>query len=531
MAACIVAIALLLPLILLFGYGRDQGVFAMVGRIVLAGGMPYRDAWDIKPPGIYLIYAATRAVLGGGQWAIRAVEVLGLVATTAAMLRLTDRWWGDYRVGLLAGAIATLVHAQLDFWSTAQADSFAGMLTIFALLPLRLDAPAELGHAPADRSALSRWAIVGVAFGLAGLLKPPLAAGGAVVALVLGTRIFRANEGGRSGSRLRAALAPAAAIAAGGAAPILLCALWLFARGALADMWQVLVGFTPHYTSLSWAGQTLPEMTYKGFTFWLQKFSSVPTIGFLLFLAFPRPQRERVGLALVAGIIAVYLAGVIWQGKFFAYHYAAAWPLTALLAALGYLRVWDRLASRAGAFGVALFFVGFAIVCTLRTATLSTDTSFARRSLDRYALLATSLRDRAALDRLASMHDVNAGANREVAAFLRSNVPADRKVFIWGFEPVIYDLSDRMPATRYLFDVPQRVAWAKDAARETLMRDLDAGRPAAIVVQHRDVFPWATGNAVDSATALAGFPALRDRISERYRRAIRIEDFEIHLER
>ena len=37
------------------------------------------------------------------------------------------------------------------------------------------------------------------------------------------------------------------------------------------------------------------------------------------------------------------------------------------------------------------------------------------------------------------------------------------------------------------------------------MRDLDAGRPAAIVVEHRDVFPMVTGDAIDSADTLNDF--------------------------
>jgi hypothetical protein len=118
-----------------------------------------------------------------------------------------------------------------------------------------------------------------------------------------------------------------------------------------------------------------------------------------------------------------------------------------------------------------------------------------------------------------------------VASWVREHVPADRCIFVWGFEPVIYDLADRMPATRYLYDVPQRVAWAKEKERATLMRDLDAGRPAAIVVEHRDVFPMVTGDAIDSADTLKDFPALRDRIAERYERATTIEDFDVYLER
>ena len=107
------------------------------------------------------------------------------------------------------------------------------------------------------------------------------------------------------------------------------------------------------------------------------------------------------------------------------------------------------------------FFAGLVFVAFFRTATKDVEHSFSARCGERLALFTASPRDQAALDRLASVADVNAVANREVAAFLRARVPADRSVFVWGFEPVIYDLADRAPATRYLYDVPQRVAWAK----------------------------------------------------------------------
>ena len=288
--------------------------------------------------------------------------------------------------------------------------------------------------------------------------------------------------------------------------------------------------FTPHYTRLSWVGETLGGMTYWGFTEWLCTYCSVPTVGFLLFLAHPPRPRERFGAAIIAGIIAVHLAGVIMQGKFFPYHYGATWPLTALLAALGFIRVWDRLAAR-GPLGVAAFLAGFTAVLFFRSATKDLDRSFLQRCADRMAIYTASPRDQAAIDRLASVADVNAAANREVAAFLRARVPTDRKVFVWGFEPVIYDLADRNPATRYLYDVPQRVAWAREKERATLMRDLDGGRPAAIVVERRDVFPMVTGDAIDSADTLKSFEALRDRLAERYALAATIEDFDVYLER
>src|ERR671913_2651841 len=41
--------------------GADQGLYAYVGERILAGELPYRDAWDHKPPAIHYAYAALRA--------------------------------------------------------------------------------------------------------------------------------------------------------------------------------------------------------------------------------------------------------------------------------------------------------------------------------------------------------------------------------------------------------------------------------------------------------------------------------------
>src|SRR5262245_21558461 len=38
------------PLSLQLPLGRDQGIFAWVAEVVLGGGLPYADAWEIKGP-------------------------------------------------------------------------------------------------------------------------------------------------------------------------------------------------------------------------------------------------------------------------------------------------------------------------------------------------------------------------------------------------------------------------------------------------------------------------------------------------
>lgn len=538
--ACALGIAFLLFQLVTFSYGRDQGIYAMVGKAITAGKMPYRDAWDFKPPGVFLVYALSRTLFGATQTGIRIVEAAGLVAMIFAMTRITERWWGDRRIGLLSGGIAVLVHAQLDFWHTAQPESFGGMLTIFALWALGPILAPDADPEPRRKTAL-RLVACGAIFGATGLLKPPLAGGGAVIAAALAIRAFQRPRVAAS-EAVRDAVRPALLIAAGGAAPIALCALWFLAKGALADLWAVLFVFTPHYTKLSWVGESVNGMAYWGFTEWLSRYSSVPTIGVLLMLGFQPKPRERLGAAVLAGIIAIHIAGVVMQGKFFPYHYGATWPLTALLAGLGYWRVWERLAPR-GVAGAAVFFAIFTLSCFFRTATKDVPESFLVRCGIRLELFAPGFghgfsaeasrpeKEQIAIDKLASIADVNAVSNRAVARLLQKRVPPDRTVFVWGFEPVIYDLADRTPSTRYLYNVPQRVAWAKAKERAVLLRDLAASPPAAIVVEHYDVFPAVTGDAIDSSdTMIRDFPELLDLLARRYGEPVRVGGLDVYFE-
>ena len=169
--------------------------------------MPYRDAWDIKPPGIFLIYAAARALFGGAQIGIRILEVAGLALMCWGMVRLAARLWHEPRIGFVAAVLALIAHARLDFWSTAQPETFGGMLTIAGLL-------CAVPHG--DRAASPyRLFLCGALFSAAGLLKPPLVGGAAVVALYLLNK---------DGSKSRESAARVTALSAGVIVPVVVCA-------------------------------------------------------------------------------------------------------------------------------------------------------------------------------------------------------------------------------------------------------------------------------------------------------------------
>ena len=82
----------------------DEQFYLLVGDRMLHGAIPYVDIWDRKPVGLFLIYAAARAI-GGDAWigyqivaAMAAMVTAGLIA---ALARGLANGWG----GLAAGAV------------------------------------------------------------------------------------------------------------------------------------------------------------------------------------------------------------------------------------------------------------------------------------------------------------------------------------------------------------------------------------------------------------------------------------------
>ncbi|MBK8937163.1 MAG: glycosyltransferase family 39 protein [Polyangiaceae bacterium] len=521
--AVIVACA---ALVLTFDHGRDQSIYSLVAREILAGRMPYKDAFDFKPPGIFLMYALARALFGPAMVGIRILEVAAMLGTAWGMIRLSERLFGRRTVGLFAAALASQIHLQLDFWHTAQPETFGATMTIWALVlsTRALDAPAR-------GRALGLWIAAGALFGASGLMKPPLAGAGAMVVLLVGAREILDKRSLKALDPLRSWI-PLAGMVAGGAAPFALILGWFWAKGALGDLHQVLFVFTPEYTKISWEKQSLLPMAYYGFTEWLSGYSGALLAGILALLAFRPTKDEALGVAAIFGCIFVHVAGIVMQGKFFPYHWGATFPLTALLAALGLEKALVFAAAR-GLPGVAAFTAIFSTAAYANcTAPNFGEGSFGHRNKKRLDLLLSRPADPVtAWDELACIADVDAVQNRAVAVYVAEHTAKEDPLFVWGFECAIYDLADRPLASKFIYNVPQRAIWSDKPMQEALMADLTKTPPKVIVVEHHDVFPMVTGSTDDSAVSLSKFKRLRSMLDDEYRFAEKIGDFDIYFRR
>jgi len=128
---------------LVLGPHTDASIFATIGEQLARGDLPYRDAWDHKPPGIYAV-TAIAALLPGPTWpAFWVLSVIVLAATGQVL---------QWIVGRPLAAVAVLA---MGLYPAATG---GGQTEAFAALP------AAIAFLMATRQ---RWFISGVAAGAA----------------------------------------------------------------------------------------------------------------------------------------------------------------------------------------------------------------------------------------------------------------------------------------------------------------------------------------------------------------------------
>jgi hypothetical protein len=504
-------------LILTFSFGRDQSIYAVVGDGILHGEVPYRHLWDFKPPGIFFIYALGELLFGKNMMAVRLLEALSLFGCVALMRKISFTLFENKTVGLVGGALAALIHVEMDFWHTGQPETFGALFTFLGLALTLEETPR--------RARLAFY--VGLTFGAAALLKPPLGGG----ALVCAAYLAQNERARRPDQGPLVVLRPLLWLALGGALPALVCVGWFALHGGLADFYWTMAEFTPGYTTLSWEGRRASDMLYYAIEEAFFKFSALAAAGVIAAISItPLGRREREGLFLVLGVIAIHVAGIAMQGKFFAYHYGATLPLISLLGGLGLYKLWRKCLT--GGLGGALAFFSFvAVAVPMRYAVRDLPQFLWERSFIRlhYLLRLSPYDSREAMDQqLSYVADYDLMADRMVAREVRAHTRREDKVYVWGFEPAIYWLSGREPSSRFVYNVPQRSPWQMQYARRELMADLARNPPAMVIVQTRDVFPSVTGDALDSKDSLPSFPELAQLIDSNYAFSKKIEDFEIY---
>src|SRR5208282_2815844 len=159
---------------------RDEGEYAYSGQLLLQGIPPYKLAYNMKLPGIYLAYAATMAAFGETPSALHLGLLLVNAITVFLLYFLTSTLFGRLAALVAACTYALLSTSTSVMGFEAHATNFVvlpALASIFLLLALRSEHPSRNSGVPPaveqTSHSLSLWLLFssGLLSGIGFLMK------------------------------------------------------------------------------------------------------------------------------------------------------------------------------------------------------------------------------------------------------------------------------------------------------------------------------------------------------------------------
>ncbi len=486
--------AVLLAPTLTFRLGLDQGVFAYLGAELLAGRLPYVDAWDHAFPGAMLLHALVIGTLGRATVMFRAVDLLVQLAVAYLIFRIAHRVAG--RAGaVVAAVIQVSIYQGYGAWNTAQREGF-GML--FVLLGVWLVLTAE------RRPRVVTAAGVGLGLGLAALFKPTLLALALLYAPLATEARWRRPPVLLAGAT--ATLLPAVAVV-----------VFYAAHGALGELYRATIVYqlevyVPSIRGDASQAHGLSQLARLG----------ARTIGlaliYPLFLLTGRARRAR-GMLYLGYLAAAFTVFV--QGTFAGYHHLPGLAFGSILVGSIFARVTGALV---GARNVPQAAGGWRPRArSLLTAGVVLVAIVVYQDPGRLHTLLSGRflgPPRPGELRVSTVFDVT--ESHALAAWLRARTTPGERIQVWGHESLVYYLAERRAASRFQTSNPlvtrpddgEVTAMQRGWQRE-LLADLTRHAPRYVAVTRHDTWWWAPGRR-SSFELLDEVPGLRALLARHY---------------
>ncbi len=236
---------------------RDEGEYAYMGQLILQGIPPYSEAYNMKLPGTYLMYALMMSLFGQ---TVRAIHIGSMIVNCATILLVY--LLGKKIVGDFAGIISGATYAILSLSYSVL--GFAAHATNFVVLPAIGGALLLLDASGKEKTPLHFFS--GVLFGISFIMKQP----GIFFFLFGATYIIYRHFSSRSAHLFPKLIA----LFLGAALPLIIVMLWLYASGVFPRFWFWTVVYAARYGS-----QVSPS---DAFSIFIQNFAFVAGSFFLI---------------------------------------------------------------------------------------------------------------------------------------------------------------------------------------------------------------------------------------------------------
>jgi len=449
---------------------RDEGEYGYFAQLLLQGVPPYAQAYNLKLPGIYGVYAAILAAFGQSAAAIHLGLLVVNAATTVLVLCLAAHLYNSTVAVSAAAVFAVLSLGPRLYGIAAYAEHFV-------LLPALAGTLVLLRALESSRP--QAFLVSGALFGLAILVKQSGAAFGlfAVVYTLLSgvspgvggdwrRRFLPAVSGVSPGAHgdWRQRFLPAVAVVAGALAPFALVCAVLAGAGVFDRFWFWTVTYALHYASAVPLTTGVVLFAHKAGELLAASYlvAILAAVGVSALVWHPEARQRRAFVLLLALLSLVGTsAGLYFRNQYF----VLLLPSVALFAGLGV----DALA-RSVARGTLRRSLAAALTVVPLVAFL-----FAERVILWEAPPERVTRELFGLSPFPE--------SVEIARYLRSRTAEGERIAVIGSEPEIYFYAGRRGATGhvYMYPLMEDQPYASRMQRQ-MIDEIEAARPRFVVL-------------------------------------------------
>ncbi|MCH8814742.1 MAG: glycosyltransferase family 39 protein [Chloroflexi bacterium] len=403
---------------------RDEGLYASVAQLILDGGVPYRDAFDNKPPLIFGIYSFSFILFGENVWAPRLLAAICLSLTTL-LVYFQGRLVFSHNGGVIAALAFALSIGIADFQTNANTEYFLVLPMVGALVAFTL----------ARRTDGAAWYVLaGVLSGLAVMTKQ-VAIFNFLVLLAV-PLITSVCDGGWTAVASRRVVRPLIVMVSGFSVALAAVVAPFVITGAFGEFIDGVVLYPLSYSG----GLSLVDRL--GHALWSPIFLMtragpwvILTMFGVLFVARDEGSPDRRVLVLW---LAACGLGVASTGRFYDHYFVQLLPAMALLVPAGVYFLKHAWGSRWARVTAMWLLPLSAAIPLFITAAIYLQPTAEARHVAKYASGEGAL-------------EINSA---ELAAYVSAVTSEDDYIYNLGFQSEIYFYADRRAPTRFLFDHP-----------------------------------------------------------------------------
>lgn len=446
-----------------YWYG-DEGIYLTIGQSLRQGAILYRDIWDNKPPLLYLIYALSPTLL----WA-RLTATACALATTGAIYFFLYRFisakfaWAG---ALLAGILLSLPYPLLE--------GYIANAEIYFVLPITLSAFLiwQQTNQLLLKRAFPNLFLVGIFLTVSSLLKIPAVFDfvGMLLASYLlylsSRRSFFKRKLYQTLEFLRQMLLP---IALPATVTWVLVAGYFYTHNALSDFFIASLSQNVAYISVASGSLFKPSNPL-----FVKALFSLLGSGVLLILFIKRVIPPLFFFLSYWFIFSLY--GALLSHRTYPHYLLQIVPSTVILGF--YLLTNFR--------KLAVFNLLLIVIIGILGQSFLKD--FRLQNFNYYQNFWDYLSERKEWTEYVNNFDPHTANNYSLAAYLAANTTPNNTIFVWGDNALIYTLSQRRPATKFI--QAHHLTTINYQNYDWLLAQLSTSRPKFVIVDNPPKFAF-----------------------------------------